>query len=93
MIENVLIQVLRLVVVDQKNQNFNLVFLGSDMGPYSESREVWMEKNPHLRQLPLLKYTPKFVKTLKCVSWWKIDLHINLVGRRFGAQTLAIKPC
>ena len=44
MIENVLIQVLRLVVVDQKNQNFNLVFLGSDPCPCSESREVWMEK-------------------------------------------------
>ena len=44
MIENVLIQVLRLVVVDQENQNSILVFLGSGPCPCSKSRKVWMKK-------------------------------------------------
>ena len=91
MIENVLIQVLRLVLVDKENQNFNLVFLGSGPCPCSESRKVWMEKSSSTSTTLYEVCTEIRQDTL--MRRLKIKLNANLVGRKFGAQTQAIKPC
>ena len=53
MIENVLIQVLRLVVVDQENQTSSLYFSELICVRALKVAKYERKKNPHLRQLSL----------------------------------------